>query len=106
MSLSKETKFTHPSHTWAICDRLSNADSLGQAVTFTQIMNIFDRIDGSKDEHFEKFDNGDKEKGVDGDGRMVFTKHSGIKNLDRFYDDHPDFWRNLKKKPIPDVLRS
>jgi hypothetical protein len=49
-------------------------------------MNIFERIDQSKDEHFERFNKADE-----GDMRMVVTKHSGFKHLDRFYDEHPDF---------------
>jgi hypothetical protein len=100
MSLYKETKLTHPSRTWAIYDRLSNVDSLGRTVTLTQIMNVFERIDQSENEHFERFNRADE-----GDTRMVVTKHAGMKNLDRFYDEHPDFWRNLKKRPIPEVLR-
>jgi hypothetical protein len=103
MSLPKETKLTHPSRTWVIYDRLSNTDGLGQVVTLTQIMDIVDRIDGSRNKHFEKFDN---RKGGEENGRMMVTKHSGIKNLVRFYDDHTEFWRNSKKRPIPDVLRS
>jgi hypothetical protein len=86
MSLFKKTKLIHPSHTWAIYDRLSNADGLGRDVTLTQIMNIFERIDQSKDEHFERFNKADE-----GDMRMVVTKHSGFKHLDRFYYEHPDF---------------